>query len=150
MNRIARVAVGSVAVMSAVGSAQAASIITNDPANPYTYVVHNDGAGSGNVLELVTKPGDYKVIFSSDSTIDAGNGNGVATVDGPFVNLTIDPSNPIVGFTAIQFKLDQPTGRPVVRDFDVTVNFLVGGPRPSRMSISPATTSSIFWRTAAR
>jgi len=105
--------------------AQAATVVIND-GSPYEYVVHNNSAGEDFSLVLTTMPGSYGVEFSSSDLIDAGNGNGVATVDGPFSDLTIDPLAPILGFTAIQFKLDEPTGRPVDRVFDITVNFTDG------------------------
>jgi len=111
--------------------AQAAVFIA-DNGPPFTYSVHANHAGSGTTLTLLGTPGGnlgtLPIVFSSATTLDVGNGNGVATLNGPFSSLTIKPGSHY-GFTAFQFKLDpkQKIAHNTTLQFDATVAFAGGG-----------------------
>jgi PEP-CTERM motif len=112
--------------------ASAATLIVNNDA-PHSQVVHNNFAGSGNILNLLSTPGGYAVIASSTNTLNAGNGNGFASITGTgqgrgngFSNIKIDP---IVGFSHFQFNIADFGGSQSTRgdNFDIQVNFAGGG-----------------------
>ena len=109
-------------------SANAATLVLAGPASPYEEMVHNNGAPDGTSLVLDTYQAGYLVnIFSSGDTLQAsGNGNGFATVSGPFDNLTIDPLSPVAGFSAIQFTLVPDGPNNIDYLFNIDVNFLDG------------------------
>ncbi|MFI4966748.1 MAG: PEPxxWA-CTERM sorting domain-containing protein [Caulobacterales bacterium] len=125
----------------AVSGASAATLAATT-GTPLTYAVHNLPTSDGNLQVLDTNPGGYLVDYTSSSTLhNNGNSGGFAKVSGVsglggagFADLTIDPENPIVGFSAIKFNLIMPShgsaqGVPTQTDwsFDTRVNFLGGG-----------------------
>ena len=108
-------------------SAHSATLIA-DNGSPFTYSVHANHAGAGTSLSLLGENNpnaSLPIIFSSLSSLNVGNGNGVATISGPFARLTISPGSNY-GFTALQFKLD-PSSKSKHLEFDATVSFLGGG-----------------------
>ncbi len=117
MNKLLAGAALTVALtIGAAGFASAATLIATT-GTPLTYHVHNPGGQpDGTLLTEDTVPGGYLVDYSSTSILhDNGNTGGFATVTGVggiggngFTDLTIDPENPLVGFTAIKFNLILP------------------------------------------
>jgi PEP-CTERM motif len=110
--------------------AQAATIVLNNGA-PYAEVVHAASAGSGTLLHLRTQPSNILVNLSSSDGLDAGAGNGVAIVKGlgvgqgnGFGSILVDPT---VGFSVMQFKIEDFEGRNAGDNFDIRVNFIGGG-----------------------
>jgi hypothetical protein len=102
--------------IGAAGAASAATLVAAT-GTPLTYAVHNPGGQpDGTLLTENTVPGGYLVDYSSTSILhDNGNSGGFATVTGVgglggngFADLTIDPENPVAGFTAIKFNLILP------------------------------------------
>lgn len=121
------------------GSVQAATLVFND-GSPYSEVVHANSAGSGATLHTRTKPGSYDVDLHSADGIDVGNGDGVANVTGTgggqgngFSSLLIDP---LVGFSVIQFKIEDFGGRIKGNNLDILVNFLGGAPSQSFLNVA--------------
>ena len=126
---LAAIAVATQALAMA-APASAATIVLNNGA-PYSEVTHANSAGSGTLLHLLTQPGGYTVDLSSVTGLDAGAGNGVAIVKGPgsgngtgFASILVDP---LVGFSVIQFKIEDFGGRNKGDNFDILVNFVGGG-----------------------
>src|SRR5258707_9641493 len=117
MNKLlAGAALTAALTLGAAGVASAATLVATT-GTPLTYHVHNPGGQpDGTLLTEDTVPGGYLVDFSSTSILhDAGNSGGFATVTGAggiggsgFVDLTIAPEDPLVGFTAIKFNLILP------------------------------------------
>ncbi len=125
----------------AVSSASAATLVATT-GTPLTYHVHNLVTPDGTTQVLDTNPGGFLVDYtSSDVLHNNGNSGGFAKVSGVgglggagFADLTIDPEDPIVGFSAIKFNLIMPThsseqGVPTGTEwaFDTRVFFLGGG-----------------------
>lgn len=111
--------------------ASAATLVLGAGGPDYYYQVHNDAAPTGASVTLTTQPGDHDVFYTSGSVLDpGGNGNGYATVTGPFSWLVIDPGAPILGFTDIGFNLDPfvGTGPKPTFTFDLILNFVGGAP----------------------
>jgi len=127
MSNVLRNSLFGILAVGAFGTANAATVILNNGA-PYDYVVHNDNAGSGNSLALTTKQVASLVTYSSSDMLDAGAGNGVASVTGigkaGFSNILVDPD---LNFDVIQFKLEGPNGQDAGTNFDILVTFVGGG-----------------------
>jgi hypothetical protein len=136
---LASAAMGAAMIMA--GAASAATLVATT-GTPLAYHVHNPGAEPDGNLTLDTVPGGFLVDYSSTDLLhDNGSSGGFAKVSGlggiggsGFSDLTIDPENPLLGFTAIKFNLiipgpssdqDPPNGTDF--DFDVRVYFLGGG-----------------------
>jgi hypothetical protein len=143
---VAAVAVASLG--GAISSSALAATMMAATGTPLDYMVHDAGAQpDGNKLVLNTKPGGYKVDYTSDSTIHYnGNGGGFAQVTGVggdgnngegFSDLTIAPESPITGMSAIKFDLFEPSAKdgPTIPSgftlsdytFETTVYFVGGG-----------------------
>jgi len=127
MSNALRSSLFAILAVGSFGTANAATVILNNGA-PYNYVVHNDNAGSGNSLALTTKTVASLVTYSSSDMLDAGAGNGVASVTGigqaGFSNILVDPD---LNFSIIQFKLEGPNGKDAGTNFDILVTFVGGG-----------------------
>jgi len=144
----ARLVLGGIAaaVCAAAVAPASAATMTTAIGTPLTYALHNmPSTPDGPTLTLDTSPGGYLVDLSSSSILhNNGNSGGFAQVTGPgpsggvgFADLTIDPENPIGGFSAIKFKLEIPGaltssltiphGYQTDFFFDTRVFFSVGG-----------------------
>ncbi len=141
MNKLlAGAALTAALTIGTAGFASAATLMAAT-GTPLTYAVHNPGGQpDGTQLTENTNPGGYLVDFTSTSILhDNGNTGGFATVTGAggiggsgFVDLTIDPEDPLAGFTAIKFNLILPNnplapGSGTVFDWNTRVYFLGGG-----------------------
>lgn len=123
------------------GGAASAATLMAATGTPLTYAVHSPGGQpDGNQLTQDTNPGGFLIDYTSTSVLhDNGNTGGFATVTGVggiggngFVDLTIDPEDPLTGFTAIKFNLILPNnplapGSGTVFDWNTRVYFLGGG-----------------------
>lgn len=121
--------------------AMAATMVTTD-GTPLTYMIHDMTTSSSKEVVLDTKPTDYLVNYTSDSTLDYVGG-GFAQVTGVggagskgvgFSDLTIAPESPLKGFSEIKFNLDNmdadvntPSGYKFADLTFVTVVDFVGG-----------------------
>ena len=126
--------------MGAAGTSSAATLVAAT-GTPLTYAVHNPGGQpDGAQLTEDTNPGGYLVDFTSTGVLhDNGNSGGFATVTGAggiggsgYADLTIDPEDPLAGFTAIKFNLILPAnplapGGGTTFDWNTRVYFLGGG-----------------------
>ncbi len=94
------------------------------PGQNYAEKVHNDQQADGTSVTLLSKPSDYSVKYTADSTIHL-NGDGFAQQDGPFSYLTIDPLG--VGFTKMGLTVyaDKEAKNDIT--FDVLVSYVGGG-----------------------
>lgn len=116
-----------VALVFAAGAASAATLI-DATGTPLAEKVKMNAAPDGTTLTLKTDPGDYLVDYISSDTLQAaGNdGQGFAQVTGPFTDLTVDPQDPLAGFTSMKFKLDPAKANQVTFTFDTLITFLGG------------------------
>jgi len=127
MANVLRASLLTIVAVATIGSAKAATFVLNNGA-PYDYVVHNNNAGAGNSLALTTKQVASLVTYSSSDMLDAGSGNGEASVTGMgqagFGSILVDPT---LNFSVIQFKLEGPNGQDAGTTFDILVTFVGGG-----------------------
>lgn len=90
-----------------VPAANAATLVLGSGGPNYSEMLFGDGSSGSTSISLISKPGDYIVdlitLGGQNMTI---NGQGFAFVKGPFTDLTIDPRDPVIGFTAFGFNLD--------------------------------------------
>jgi hypothetical protein len=101
-------------------------------------MLHANAAGTGSLLTLKSAPGNFLVDASITSgSIAVGNGNGVAEINGPsgpqsgYANLTLDPQLPLLGFSAVHFKIDglsvgQGKTKSDANNFDLRVYYTSG------------------------
>jgi hypothetical protein len=144
--RIGLAGVALIAGAAVATGASAATMLTAD-GTPLTLHLHN-GPAEPDSTDLVsdTKPGGFLVDVLSTSLLhNAGNSGGFAQIDGigggpgdGFVDLTIDPRDPITGMDAIKFKIELdpkleysgptiPNGYKTDFTFDTRVFFVGGG-----------------------
>jgi hypothetical protein len=84
-----------------------------NPGAPLPDKIKGNGAPSGTVLPLITDS-NHLIDFIAPNTLEQNGGSGFATVSGlgngrseqGFSSLTIDPQNPVNGFSRINFNLE--------------------------------------------
>jgi hypothetical protein len=116
---VAAAAVASLAISGMAQATPVGSVAATTGGPLLSEKIHdaaNPSVNPGVPLVMHTQPSDYLVDYTSASILDSGgfeNGNGFAQVFGSggvnglgFVDLTIDPQSPVLGFTQIKFKLE--------------------------------------------
>lgn len=128
------VATAAFAATCLLGAQASAATMLGANGTPLDYMIHNNAAPDGTTLTLDTNPAGapyYVNYTSSDVLHAAGNGQGFAQVFGSpgFTDLTIDPLDPLAGFTAIKFRIDpiNAPGKSPDFTFDTMITLAGGG-----------------------
>lgn len=126
-----------------------AAILFSDPGGPYAEMLHNDHAPAGQTVTLRSAQHGDLVDLLSPSTLDP-NGNGFAKVDGPFSEITINPQDPLLGFSKIGFTLDPVAkyGKSQLFDyaFKVDLTFVGGGFQTLSSGLFPSDQKFDIWQ----
>ena len=132
------------------GASSMAATLFSDPGGPYSEKLHNNHAPSGTTVTLKSKPTGDLVDLTSDAVLNpSGAGDGFSHVSGPFTNVTIDPQDPLLGFTKIGFTLhpvDEFEGSDLFDySFKVDLTFFGGGAQTLTSVLFPSFKKFDIW-----